>query len=353
MNWIAKKKLSQTRIMIFTANRPICVALILAGLLAGACLQDGFAQNPSQYSLVKSISINEGTPAFLSMDEKARQLYVASSSGINVIDLTKDAMAKEIKIASGARGWALAKALNFGLCIDGQKEMVGYDLRNLGQVFKAKTGKEPEAIACFGSEAYVFNAGDNTAIWYEADDGDEEAKISLPGKPGAAIAAEKENRVYCNIVDKDMVAVLDAKSHKVVGQWPVAPGRTPAGLAVDETNHRLFVSCGNKMLVMLDSIKGSVITTVPIGEGSGSCAYDPDLKLMFASSNDGSITIAREETPERLVVVQTLKTQPGSSVMALDPVTHAVYLAAVGSELQEGARGGGKILVYGIETSTK
>src|SRR5262245_52075451 len=39
-----------------------------------------------------------------------------------------------------------------------------------------------------------------------------------------------------------------------------------------------------------------------------------------------TVTIAHEDSPEKLTVVQTLKTETGARTMALDPTTHNIYL---------------------------
>ena len=48
------------------------------------------------------------------------------------------------------------------------------------------------------------------------------------------------------------------------------------------------------------------------------------------------MTIAKEESPDKLVVIQTLQTQRGSRTMALDPTTHRIYLAAAKFEAPAG-----------------
>jgi DNA-binding beta-propeller fold protein YncE len=128
-------------------------------------------------------------------------------------------------------------------------------------------------------------------------------------------------------------------------------------MAMDLKNHRLFLGCGNKLMVMMDSTSGKVVASVPIGEGVDANAFDPETGFAFAScGGDGTTTIAHEDTPDKLTVVQTLETQRGSRTMALDPKTHRIYLAAAKFEAPaEGQRRGKmvpdsfKILVYGMD----
>src|SRR5262249_17394552 len=87
----------------------------------------------------------------------------------------------------------------------------------------------------------------------------------------------------------------------------------------------LFSGCHNKIMVMLDTETGKVITTVPIGAGVDGCAFDGKTQLAFASCGDGTTTIAREEAPDKLTIIQTLKTERGARTMALDPKSHWIY----------------------------
>ncbi len=99
-----------------------------------------------------------------------------------------------------------------------------------------------------------------------------------------------------------------------------------------------------------------MLASVPIGQGVDANAFDPGTQLAFASCGDGTTTIAKEETPDKLTVVQTLQTQRGSRTMTIDPTTHKIYLAAAKFEAPaEGERrgrmvpGSFKILVYGMD----
>jgi hypothetical protein len=80
------------------------------------------------------------------------------------------------------------------------------------------------------------------------------------------------------------------------------------------------------MMTMLDTETGKLIATVPIGAGVDSCAFDDSMQLAFASCGDGTTTIAKEEAPSKLSVVQIVKTERGARTMALDPKSHRIFL---------------------------
>jgi hypothetical protein len=88
--------------------------------------------------------------------------------------------------------------------------------------------------------------------------------------------------VFVNIEDKDQIDVIDVAAKKVVASWPVAPGTSPTGQALDIPTHRLFVGAGGFM-VMMDSTSGKVVSTVPICNGTDATWYDAGTKLAFSS----------------------------------------------------------------------
>ena len=68
--------------------------------------------------------------------------------------------------------------------------------------------------------------------------------IDLGGSP-EFLAADGDGKAYINLEDKDLVAVVDLNTRKVIARWPVAPGGHPVGMAIDNRRHLLFIGCRN------------------------------------------------------------------------------------------------------------
>ena len=335
------------------------VSIVFGDLLVPLCRAEDI------YQFLKQIPVGgEGGWDKLTMDETARRLYVTRESKIAVLDVDKEQIVGEITNTPGVHDFAVTPECPIGFSSNGQEASASVvDLKTLETRFKMKTGQNPDAILLEQStmQVYVFNAGENTVTAAEADDGDFLEKIDLPGKPGYAVADSKAGKIFCNIENKNEVAVIDVRNHKVANHWPTAPGTTPSGMAIDPANHRLFIGCRNKLMVMIDSTNGNVLVTVPIGEGVGANAFDPTTQLAFSANGEGTVTIAHEDMPDKLTVMQTLKTERGARTMALDPKTHKIYLAAAQFESSPEAASGAprqdpktvpgsfKILVYGMK----
>jgi DNA-binding beta-propeller fold protein YncE len=320
------------------------------------------ARSGELYHFIKEIPIGgEGGWDYLSIDPAGHRLYVSHATKVVVVDTEKDAVAGEIEDTPGVHGFAIAPELARGFASNGREAKASIvDLKTLKTISKVETGENPDAILydTAHQEVYTFNGRGHSATVMDAQSGKVVATIPLPGKPEFAVEDPKADRIYNNIEDKSEVVVIDAKEHKVISTWPIEPGESASGLAIDRAHHRLFLGCDNKMMLMMDSTSGKVIDKVAIGEGVDANAFDPETQLAFASCREAT-TIAHEDSPSKLTVVQTLKTAPGARTIALDTQTHKIYLPTAQYEAQEksdGARkrprivsGSFKILVYGTE----
>lgn len=333
----------------------ICIAPTLARGAAGP------------YHLINEIPIGgEGGWDYSTVDSSARRLYVSHGDRVMVVDLDKDSVVGEITNTPGVHGLAPAPDLGKGLTTNGRESKASLvDLKTLETILKAPTGEGPDGMLYDSGqqEFYTFNGRGQSSTVIDAKSGKVVATIELGGRPESAVADPTAGRVYDNIESKSEVAVIDTKTHKIVSRWPIAPGESASGMAIDTAHHRIFCGCRNEKLVMLDTSNGKVVANVPIGQGVDACAFDPGTQLAFASCGDGTTTIAKEESPDKLTVVQTLTTERGARTMALDPATHRIYLATAKFEAPaQGEDGGGrrrwrgrmvpgsfKVLVFGME----
>ncbi|HEY4416972.1 MAG TPA: YncE family protein [Verrucomicrobiae bacterium] len=309
------------------------------------------------YHFIKEIPVaGEGGWDYLTVDPAAKRLYVSHATKVVVVDLSKDAVVGEITNTPGVHGIALMPKLNRVFVSNGRENKVSIvDPQTLQTISKTDAGANPDCILAVPDkkEVYAFNGRGQSATVIAADTGAVVTTIPLGGKPEFAQADPTAERIYNNLEDKSEVAVINAGAHQVVARWPIAPGESASGMAIDLEHHRLFLGCDNHLMAMMDSTSGKILATVPIGQGVDANAFDPKTQLAFASCGDGTTTIAHEDG-DTLTVVQTLKTEASARTIALDPVTHKIYLAAAKFETPTPGQRRGKmvpgtfkILVYG------
>jgi len=317
-------------------------------------LASAFVAAQGMYVQVGDVQIGGPLPAqwdYLTADAAGKRLYVSHNAEVVVIDTATNQVVGRIADTPGVHGIAIGAGKVFtSNGREGKVSMV--DPKTLATISKIDSaGANPDAITFDAkrNEVWVFNHTGMSATQIEAASGKVGATIPLTGTAESG-QADGAGKVFVNIEDKDQIDVIDIAARKVAASWPVAPGTSPTGMALDNATHRLFVGAG-KFMVMMDATNGKVVASVPICNGTDATWYDATTKLAFSSCREGKITVARVDG-DKMTVVQTIDTSVGSKTMALDPTTHRLYVAAAKPN-PAGGRGNDPnsfhVLIYGMK----
>ncbi len=316
---------------------------ILLTLVFFICLMSFNTQAQNQeYKLAQSIALTgDGGWDYLAVDEIHEILFVSHSSQVNVVDLKTKKQLAEIKNTPGVHGIAIANDLNKAfISCGGDASVLVIDLTTFNPIKKVQIpGKNPDCVLydSFSKKVFTFNGGSSNSTVLDAISYDVLETIPLAGKPEFS-QTDGKGKIYVNIEDKSSVAVINANTMKVESLWPIEPGDEPSGLALDNTTHRLFSVCGNKLMVVTDALSGNVITTVPIGYGCDGVAFDPLNKRIFASNGEGTMTVVQQINPDKYEVIENVKTQRGARTITIDKTTQHLYLSSGEYEPGEGRR---------------
>jgi DNA-binding beta-propeller fold protein YncE len=282
-----------------------------------------------RYHLVKKVVLGqEGAWDYLTLDTKARRLYITRFSRVIVLNVDTGEIVGEVPNTAGVHGVTIVPDLGRGFTSDGQASRVTiFNLKTLGILGQVKTQLNPDAIVYdpFSGSVFTFNGKSNSATVFNAKTAKVLGNIMLGGKPEFAVS-DGLGQVYVNLEDKSQLLTLDAKSLKVKAQWSLAPCSEPTGLAIDKYHRRLFVGCRNQMMAVVNADSGKITATLPIDSGTDATAFDPITGLVFSSNGSGSLTVIHEDSPDKFTIVDKVVTQRGARTMALDLKTHNVYL---------------------------
>jgi YVTN family beta-propeller protein len=305
------------------------IVLTLSVLLTFVALQ---AQTKSNYKIATKIkAAGEGGWDYLIADEPSDRLFVSHGMMVQVIDTKTNEVIGTIADTKGVHGITLAYDLNKGFISCGRDSSVTvFDLKTLATIGKIKiTGVNPDAILydAFSKKVFVYNGRSKNATVIDAKTDKVVETIALEGKPEFSVT-DLAGKIYVNIEDKNLVTVINATTLKVEANWPITGGDEPTGLALDNTTHRLFTVCGNKLMVIMDAANGKVIASLPIGDGCDGVAFDKELKRAYSSNGEGNMTVVQEENENSFKVVETVETQRGARTICANSKTHHVYLSA-------------------------
>jgi len=285
---------------------------------------------PSGYHLLKKITLGgDGGWDALAFDSSSRRLFISRQSKVVVLNVDSEKVVGEIPDTDGVHDIALALEFNKGFTSNGRSGTITiFDLKTVAVIGHAQAGANPDAIVYDPASKRVFamNGRSSNATVVDAATGNVAGTIELAGKPEFAVA-DGAGRVYVNLEDKSELLQIDSQKLEVTARWPLSPCDEPSGLAIDAAHHRLFAGCDNKMMAVVNADSGKVIATPAIGEGVDGCEFDPGTGLAFASNGQSAtLTVVREESPDKFAVVEDVPTQRGARTMTLDPKTHQVFL---------------------------
>jgi DNA-binding beta-propeller fold protein YncE len=306
----------------------VVVALLMVSTATLPAAEPGAAN----YSVTQTFKIGgPGNWDYLTVDPEHKLLYVPRTTHTQVIDATTGKVIADMPGQTGNHGVALVPDAGRGFITDGRDASVFvFDIKTNEILGKLKAVADSDGIIYDpASKQVVFDSGDGGQAFFidpnvDLKSGSIGPAIELGGKP-EFLASDGQGKIFINLVDKNQVAVVDTKTSTVVTKWPTAPGGSPVGMAIDRAGHRLFVGCRNpQKLIVMSTDDGKVIADLPIGAGVDAVQFDDP--FIFASCADGTLAVARETSPGKYDIVQTVKTPVGARTMGLDPSTHTLYL---------------------------
>jgi hypothetical protein len=77
---------------------------------------------------------------------------------------------------------------------------------------------------------------------------------------------------------------------------------------------------------VLDGASGRIVTNLPIRHAAFEIAFDESSRLLFNPNGDGSMSVFREDAPDRFSEQPTIQTADAEAGGTLDGVTHRIYL---------------------------
>lgn len=92
-------------------------------------------------------------------------------------------------------------------------------------------------------------------------------------------------------------------------------------------------------MVVSDAATGKIITSLPIGDRCDGVAFDPEKKRVYSSNGEGTITVVQQINKDSYKILETIPTQKGARTIAIDNMTHHLYLPAADYEAALSAGG--------------
>lgn len=290
----------------------------------------GCTQSHSHYRVVRKIHVpGSGFWDYLNVDSHG-DLFISHNKMVQVVSTKSGKVIATMDGLDGVHGIALAPNLNKGFISSGRDSIVAFfNLKTFKITNKVKvTGANPDCIVYdrFSNDVFAFDGHSNCITVINADSAKVVKTIPLAGNPEFAVTNNKGN-IYVNIEDKSMISCINTKTLTLENTWPLAPGEHPSGLAADFAHHKLFSVCRNKIMVVFDTQKDTVVDTLPTGGHTDGAGFDPTLERAYSSNGQGTLTVVQEENNgNSFKVLEQVPTEEGARTNIVDTITHHIYL---------------------------
>jgi DNA-binding beta-propeller fold protein YncE len=197
---------------------------------------------------------------------------------------------------------------------------------------------------------YIDNGGGDVHETYsmlsvvDTTAGKKVADIKVDGETLEAMALESSSpKMYVNNKARNRVDVIDRGKREILASWPIIKGKTNVAMALDETNHRLFVACRSGDLIVFDTASGKELTSLPIAKGVDDLVFDKDSKRIYAAA-DGFVDVYQEESPDNYKLLAKVPSGPVGRTARLVPELKRYFVAVPQHDTTPS-----EILVYDVQ----
>jgi DNA-binding beta-propeller fold protein YncE len=332
MERFAKNTLRMTA--AFATAIVLCLAAVAAYLIYPGTPGNSKCMNFEGYiELPRDRSLN--ILDYLTIANGALFVTSESSGSLFKVDIDPNhpslSAVSELPGGGAAHGVALMMDRNVAFVTRSEENTVDvFDPTSLRLLSRIPVADDADAILYVPSAklVYVANGDAKIATLIDPEKRITVGTVALPGRPEFLAWDFQTGALYQNLEDINSIVAVDLGRREVIGQWSLAPCEGPSGMAIDTGQRRLFAVCSrNATLVVFDLESHQVITSLKIGGGPDSVAFDRSLHRIYCAGKAGRLTIIQQDSPNDYRVLDEIHTHYGAHTLVLDPVSHRVFVA--------------------------
>ena len=289
------------------------------------------ALNAQDFNVKKYSIGGDGGTDYLTAEPGTGRVFISRGSHVMVVDGNNGTVIGDIPGTLGTHGIALVAQYNHGFTTNrGDSTVTMFDLKTLKVLKQIKIpagGLDGIMYDDFSDRIILTNhSKPGTATAIDPDKGVITGEAILEDNSPEGAATDGKGKLFVNNESKNTIQVIDAKTMKVLASWPLSPCEGPTGIAYDRLTNRIFAGCG-KTSAVLDAATGKIVATIQNGDGVDALGWDQSENLIYIpAGRDSSVTIVREVSPDKYIVVAKVTTMAGAKTISVDPVKHVAYL---------------------------
>jgi DNA-binding beta-propeller fold protein YncE len=318
-------------------------SLCLAAAAALAALLLAAPAPAAELELVKTLQGKgkAGNLDHLAVDVKGERLFLANKANdtLDVFDLKSGKVITQKPGQTAIQGVAYAPESNLifvGLGSNGLCNVIDGADYKIKETIKFKDDADNVRYNPRTNLVYVAHAENSLGV-IDAKSFVLKADIKLGTTAEGFVMEAKRPRLYLVTPKPSQLLVIDTEKNKVTNTYPITKAGGGHPIALDEENHRVYVGCRDKpMVVILDTETGKEVGGAEIPGGIDDLHIDLKRKQLYASCGEGFLVVLKIADGDKLETAEKVKTVKDARTCVFEPETSRIYLGVPRQEGKEG-----------------
>src|SRR5947199_6324149 len=241
----------------------------------------------------------EGRIDHFALDPSGERLFVCAlgNNTVEVMDLRKGERIRSITSLGAPQGVVYIPELD-RLFVANDKGGIFkiYDGKSFQQISELNFEDDADNVRYDGATRKIYvGIGSGGIAVVNAPDGKQIGSIKLTAHPEAFELEKNGKRIFVNVPNSRHVAVIDRDRGEVIATWKTDGASANFPMALDETNHRLFIGCRSpSKLLVLNTASGDLVASIGISSDTDDIFYDSKRHRIYAICGAGKIDIIEQ-----------------------------------------------------------
>ncbi len=289
---------------------------------------------------------------YITLDQATGRLFIARrADGLTVWNTKAGKVLATVENSTGANGVVLVPESNRGYTAMTDGTMLAFDLATLKPIERVKLddGDLNQGFYDPATKRVHMVVGTRPArttwISLDAATGKVLGRTGFDSKKMDDPAPDGKGTLYAPMRDNNALLKMSSFDLKVQAIWKLGDCVQPVAVEFNHAANRVLVACrGDKpVFLALDPADGRIVATLPIGRGVDGMAHDEGRHLLVTANGvDGTMSVIRQDGPDKYSLVETVATRPMARVIALDAASGRLFIVTAGYT-QPAAGPGGKL----------
>jgi YVTN family beta-propeller protein len=302
-------------------------------LMIVACAVVSWSQAVQPLRMEKSIEMPEvqGRIDHLSFDAKGQRLFVSAlgNNTLEVIDVKSGKRVKTISQLKEPQGVLYVAESDRIYVANGDDGSVRiFDGSSYAPLKTLDYGDDADNVRYDAGRKRIYVGYGGGALGEIDNDGNKATDIKLDAHPESFQLEKDSPRIYLNLPKSRKIVVVDREKRAIVATWKTDMALANYPMALDESDHRLFVVTRMPArLLVFDTNNGNIVQKLAAVGDCDDVFYDQSRKRIYASGGDGAISVFEQKDADHYAELGRINTVKGARTSYFSPDLDRFFLA--------------------------